>query len=120
MCVAPKILVLGASGLIGGYVTADLRRRGLEVLAVARRFPPSRKANALDLQLPIVSMDTPSLARLIRDNDIDVVVNCIGVLQDGPGIDTSDVHRAFVERLLGAIVASRRTIRFVHLSIPGT
>ena len=33
-----KILVLGASGLIGRFVTDDLRARGFQVIGVARRF----------------------------------------------------------------------------------
>jgi uncharacterized protein YbjT (DUF2867 family) len=42
------------------------------------------------------------------------------VLQDGPGSDTSAVHRDFVERLLAAIPDSGRPIRLIHISIPGT
>jgi uncharacterized protein YbjT (DUF2867 family) len=67
-----------------------------------------------------MSMDAPMLARLLRDQRIDVVVNCLGVLQDGPGSDTSDVHRDFVARLLQAIRDSSRWIRLVHVSIPGS
>ena len=67
-----------------------------------------------------MSMDAASLARLIREREIDVVVNCLGVLQDGPGSDTRAVHRDFVERLLAAIRDSGRAVRFVHISIPGT
>jgi uncharacterized protein YbjT (DUF2867 family) len=114
-----KILVLGASGLIGRFVTDDLRERGFHVTGIARRYAPSQKANALDLEMPVMAMDSASLARLIRDNGIDVVVNCLGVLQDGPGSDVSAVHRDFVERLLQAIRGSGRAIRLVHISIPG-
>ena len=64
-------------------------------------------------------MDAASLARLIREREVDVVVNCLGVLQDGPGSDTSAVHRDFVERLLEAIRDSGRAVRLVHISIPG-
>jgi len=116
---ARKILVLGASGLIGRFVTDDLRARGLQVVGIARRFSPSQKVSALDLELPVMSMDAASLARLIGQHGIDLVVNCLGVLQDGPGSDTSNVHRDFVARLLGAIRASGRAIRLVHISIPG-
>jgi uncharacterized protein YbjT (DUF2867 family) len=116
---ARKILVLGASGLIGRYVTDDLRMRGFRVVGVARRFSPSPKPGAPDLELPVLSMDSGALARLIRDHDIDVVVNCLGVLQDGPGSDTRDVHRDFVERLLQAIRDSGAAIRLVQISIPG-
>jgi uncharacterized protein YbjT (DUF2867 family) len=116
---ARKILVLGASGLIGRYVTDDLRIRGFEVVGIARRFSPSQAATPLDMEMPVMSMDAGALAPLLGDRTIDVVVNCLGVLQDGPGSDTSDVHRDFVARLLQAIRDSGRAIRLVHISIPG-
>jgi uncharacterized protein YbjT (DUF2867 family) len=120
MSACQKILVFGASGLIGRFVTDDLRARGFDVVGVARRFSPSQNTDSLDLELPVMSMDSAALARLIADRGIDVVVNCLGVLQDGPGSDTAGVHRDFVERLLRAIRASGRAIRLVHISIPGT
>src|SRR6478672_1136365 len=115
-----KILILGASGLIGRFVTDDLRTRGFQAIGVARHLAPSQKTSAFDLELPVMSMDAASLARLIREREIDVVVNCLGVLQDGPGSDTRAVHRDFVECLLAAIRDGGRAVRFVHISIPGT
>jgi uncharacterized protein YbjT (DUF2867 family) len=115
-----KILVLGASGLIGRFITDDLRLRGFQTFGVARHLSPSQKTSAFDLELPVMSMDASSLARLIREREIDVIVNCLGVLQDGPGSDTRAVHRDFVERLLAAIRDSGRAVRLVHISIPGT
>jgi uncharacterized protein YbjT (DUF2867 family) len=114
-----RILVFGASGLIGRFVTDDLRARGFHVVGVARKLSASQKASTFDLEMPVMSMDAAALARLLRDHGIDVVVNCLGVLQDGPGSDTSAVHRDFVERLLRAIREQGRAIRFVHVSIPG-
>jgi uncharacterized protein YbjT (DUF2867 family) len=117
---ARKILVLGASGLIGRFVTDDLRTREFRVVGIARRYAPAQQASALDLQMPVMAMDPAALARLIREHDIDVVVNCLGVLQDGPGSDTGAVHRDFVARLLDAIRYSGRAIRLIHISIPGS
>ena len=114
-----KILVLGASGLIGRFVTGDLRAQGFHVIGIARRYPPSQKTDALDLEMPLMSMDSAALARLIWEHDMDVVVNCLGVLQDGPGSDTGAVHRDFVDRLLDAIRGTGRAIRLIHISIPG-
>src|SRR5450631_1642093 len=114
-----NILVLGASGLIGRFVTDDLRARGFHVIGIARRIPPSQNTGALDLEMPLLSMEQASLARTIRDHEVDVVVNCLGVLQDGPGSNTRAVHRDFVARLLRAIRDSGRAIRLVHISIPG-
>jgi uncharacterized protein YbjT (DUF2867 family) len=115
-----KILVLGASGLIGRFVADDLRARGFHVIGITRRFPASQKASAFDLEMPVLSMDAGSLARLMADRGIDLVVNCIGVLQDGPGSDVSAVHRDFVARLLQAIRDTGRAIRLIQISIPGT
>lgn len=114
-----RILVLGASGLIGRFVADDLRARGFAVVGIARKFPASQKGQ-LDLELPVMSMDAAALATLLRERAIDLVVNCLGVLQDGPGSDTNAVHRDFVARLLQAIGESGRAIRLVHISIPGT
>jgi uncharacterized protein YbjT (DUF2867 family) len=116
---ARKILVLGASGLIGRFVTDDLRERGFQAIGIARHFSPSQKVSAFDLELPVMSMDPASLARLIGEHEADIVVNCLGVLQDGPGSDTNAVHRDFVARLLEAIGGSGRAVRLVHISIPG-
>jgi nucleoside-diphosphate-sugar epimerase len=90
-----KILVLGASGLIGRFVTDDLRARGFSAVGVARRLSASQKSGPLDLELPVMSMEAAQLARLLRDHRIDIVVNCLGVLRDGPGSDTAAVHRDF-------------------------
>jgi len=117
---ARTILLLGASGLIGRFVTDDLRARGFRVVGVARKLSPAQRMSPLDLELPILSMDVPTLTRLLSEHAADVVVNCLGVLQDGPGSDTGSVHRDFVARLLRAIDESGRAIRLVHISIPGS
>lgn len=114
------ILVLGASGLIGRFVTDDLRARGFRVVGLARSLSPAQKMSALDIELPILSLDASALTRLLSEHAVDLVVNCLGVLQDGPGSDTNAVHRDFVARLLQAIAGSGRAIRLVHISIPGT
>ncbi|HEV2153414.1 SDR family oxidoreductase [Bradyrhizobium sp.] len=114
------ILVLGASGLIGRFVTDDLRARGFRVIGVARSLSPAQTMSALDIEQPILSLDSAALTRLLGEHAADVVVNCLGVLQDGPGSDTNAVHRDFVARLLQAIADSGRAIRLVHISIPGT
>ncbi|QPF85030.1 SDR family oxidoreductase [Bradyrhizobium genosp. L] len=114
-----NIVVLGASGLIGRTLTDDLRGRGFHVIGIARQFSLAQKVSAFDLELPVMSMDAAALAQLLRARSADVVVNCLGVLQDGPGSDTSAVHRDFVARLIEAIRGSERAVRLVQISIPG-
>jgi uncharacterized protein YbjT (DUF2867 family) len=114
-----KILVLGASGLIGRFVTDDLRARGFEVLGVARRLVASQRSGPHDREWPLMSMEPHALSYLMREHAIDVVVNCLGVLQDGPGGSTEVVHRDFVRQLLLWIRDSGRDIRLIQISIPG-
>lgn len=114
-----NILVLGASGLIGRFVADDLRTRGFDVAGVARRFSPGQKDLVSDHELPVMSLDAAALAGLLQRWQIDLVVNCLGVLQDGPGNDTRAVHRDFVARLTQAIKMSSHDICLVHVSIPG-
>lgn len=116
-----SILVLGASGLIGHFVASDLSRRGFAVTAAARRFTEAQRDEfgAQGRELSIAGLSAPELARLLRESEADVVVNCIGVLQDGPGDRTQAVHETFVATLLDAMRACGRPVLLVHVSIPG-
>jgi uncharacterized protein YbjT (DUF2867 family) len=114
-----RVLVLGASGLIGRFVTDDLRARGFHTIGIARHFAASQNISSLDLEMPILPQPAAALARLMCDRAVDVIVNCLGVLQDGPGSDTGAVHRDFVARLLQGINDSGRAVRLIHISIPG-
>jgi uncharacterized protein YbjT (DUF2867 family) len=114
-----NVLVLGASGLIGRFVADDLRARGFNVTALARRFAPGQASTSSDRELPILSASVPQIVEWLQAWRIDLVVNCLGVLQDGPGGRTQAVHCDFVERLLHALRDSGRALRLVHVSIPG-
>jgi uncharacterized protein YbjT (DUF2867 family) len=117
--IARSILVLGASGLIGRFVTDNLRARGFRVTGVARRLSPGQDTAGFDIERPVLSMDAEQLARLIGDHGSDLIVNCIGVLQDGGGSNTGAVHRDFVATLLQAMRQSQHAARLVHISVPG-
>ena len=116
-----RIAVLGASGLIGEAIARRLRRDGLSVASVARRFTPAQLSafGATAITAPIASLDSAALGVLLSEARADVVVNCLGALQDNPRGDVVDVHAAFVARLLAAIEAAPLPILLVHVSIPG-
>jgi uncharacterized protein YbjT (DUF2867 family) len=114
----PKIAVLGAAGLIGFGLARDLTRRGFAVRALARRFGRSQvwALAGCAARTPLVSLPQDALAQLLFDADI--VVNCIGVLQDGAGMDTDAVHRQFAARL-SAVCAAAPSKLLIQISIPG-
>jgi uncharacterized protein YbjT (DUF2867 family) len=117
-----SILVLGGSGLIGHFVASDLSRRGFAVTAAARRFTAAQRDNfgTQGREIPIAGLSVAELARLLRESEADVVVNCLGVLQDGPEDRTQAVHETFVQTLLDAMRVCGRPVVLVHVSIPGS
>ena len=118
----PHVLVLGASGLIGNFIAVDLARRGYRIVAVARRFERAQRFSLSEstvLEIPVVQLDVAALARLLDEQRIDIVVNCIGALQDRAGTSTSEVHEGFVGRLITAIRCVDRPILLAHVGVPG-
>jgi uncharacterized protein YbjT (DUF2867 family) len=116
-----RVLVLGASGLIGSFLAGDLSRRGFRVVAAARRFSPAQKAmlGGEARELPLVGLDIGALTQLLDQSSADVVINCVGVLQDNLADKTQEVHVAFVARLIAALRSADRPVLLVHLSVPG-
>lgn len=111
-----KVAVLGASGLIGQAICNALTLDGFEVVAIARRFTKAQLHALPDRdECPIATMDASALAALWSRHGVDVVVNCIGILQDAGTDKVDDIHRGFVTRLLASLDGRL----LVHISIPG-
>lgn len=116
---APRIVVLGASGLIGQAVATYLMNAGQPVTAVARRFTPAQRGQfggALR-EAPLIGADAAALTRLIGDGD--VVVNCVGVLQDSAADSVEAAHETLVATLIAAMRALARPALLIHISMPG-
>jgi uncharacterized protein YbjT (DUF2867 family) len=116
----PVIAVMGASGLIGQYLCEWLMSEGFAVRPVARRFTSAQEVQfgVRGLERDFANGDAKVLADLLDELDADLVVNCIGVLQDGPSGSTRDIHAGFVDRLQGALALKKKPALIVHISIP--
>ncbi|WP_085027974.1 SDR family oxidoreductase [Ensifer aridi] len=113
-----KVLVVGASGLIGSAICARLHERGMEVMRVIRPGSASG-TNGIGEAVEI------DLARAVRPEDwmphlsgVAAVVNCAGTLQDGPGEDTSAVHLRGPSALFQAC-EQKGVSRVIHFSAMG-
>ncbi|OYX66484.1 MAG: nucleoside-diphosphate sugar epimerase [Rhizobiales bacterium 32-66-11] len=113
-----RILIVGATGLIGSHVAAALADGGHEVTGVARDVRAAGRAIAsmcwisLDMGHARPADWSAALA------DVDAVVNCAGALQSGPADDLFGTHA----RGLAALVAACETAgvrRFIHFSAMG-
>ncbi|MDR6955803.1 uncharacterized protein YbjT (DUF2867 family) [Ancylobacter sp. 3268] len=113
-----RILVIGATGLIGAHIAASLCAAGHEVTGMARHVGSAAR------RMPAIDWEAVDLARAsARDwsrhlAGIEAVVNCAGALQSGPADDLTGTH----ERGLKVLVAACETAgvrRFVHFSAMG-
>ena len=114
-----RILVTGAYGLIGSACLSRLHRDGHALVGVGRAvetakrsFPYVRWIEADVALLADVEAWRPLL------DDIDAVVNCVGVLQDGARDDTRRVHVTATCALFDAC-AQAGIRRVVHVSAIG-
>lgn len=116
-----RFAILGASGLMGEAAASDLIQRGLDVVLVARRFSraQSNLFGGRAVVSPIVGLDDTALRELIVATGADIIVNCIGVLQDSPRGNSAAVHDDFVQRLVAAMTGMGRDAMLIHISIPG-
>ena len=114
-----RVLVTGATGLIGASVVSELVSTGQEVVGIARRVDRAARSipNARWVALDIGGATTAEHWLPYLDG-IDAVVNCAGVLQDGPGDSTRAVHRDGIAALFQACEKAG-VRRVVHLSAIG-
>src|SRR5215510_7235358 len=114
-----RVLVTGAYGLIGAACLARLARDGHELVGAgrsiadaSRRYPFARWVFA-DFDRLTEAVAWRPLLQDIDAKNIDAVVNCVGVLQDGARDDTRRVHVAATCALFDACAAAgvRRVIQ---------
>jgi uncharacterized protein YbjT (DUF2867 family) len=113
-----RILVAGATGLIGSAVCARAIADGHSVLAAIR---PGSNTRPLGVEA-VVEIDIARATDLSdwepHLDDVDAVVNCAGVLQAGPQQSPQGVHCRGLAALAEAC-AERRIRRVIHFSAIG-
>src|SRR4051812_30270678 len=95
-----RILVIGASGLIGSAVCSRLVTDGHEVMGASRRPPSAALGQMKYVAFDLATVSEAHLASLITG--VDAVVNCAGILQDALGESTHGVHERGVATLITA------------------
>src|SRR4051794_12345016 len=110
-----KIAIVGGSGLIGSAILSHLSSRGHSVVSMSRSAP-STGAHGVSVDISDATSPSYWLPYLAG---IDAVVNCAGVLQDGPADSTSMVHHIGVANLFAACeqLKIRRVIHFSAIGV---
>jgi uncharacterized protein YbjT (DUF2867 family) len=112
-----RVLIVGATGLIGSAVSARLAAEGHQVVAISRT-PPRTNHLAIEwASLDLATATAPGHWTAVL-RGIEAVVNCAGILQDGPSGSTRAVHTAGPAALFRAC-EQQGIRRIVHLSAVG-
>ena len=115
-----RILVTGATGLIGSAVVARLIRAGHAVTALSRRVATARRRQP---EAEWVSVDVARHVTaehwLPHLQGVDAVVNCAGALQDGPSDSLKGVHAVGIAALFAACeqLGIRRVVHFSAIGV---
>ena len=110
-----KIAIIGGTGLIGSALAAHLSSRGHSVVPMSRKVARARPHGvAVD-----ISKATSSAYWLPYLAGMEAVINCAGVLQDGPTDSTSMVHHQGVASLFVACeqLQIRRVVHFSAIGV---
>jgi uncharacterized protein YbjT (DUF2867 family) len=95
-----KVLVTGATGLIGSHVLRALRNAGCSVVGASRRRPQGeRKEDWLELDFGAMTHERDWLPLLAG---VDAVVNCVGIIRESRDGDFDRLHRAAPVALFAA------------------
>lgn len=113
-----RILVIGAHGLIGGYVSARLVRDGHAVVGAGREIATARRRMPMVqwVTVDLATFDSAAWRSLLEGTD--AVINCAGALQDGPRDSLHAAHVNGLQALAEACVEAG-VRRFVQISAVG-
>lgn len=113
-----RVLVLGGTGFIGRHAVAALHASGAR-LAIGSRHPERHQAtySFADMRLArFEQLQQPGAWDALL-KDVDVVVNCVGILRQRPNESYDHVHHRAPAAL--AVACAKAGIRFIHTSALG-
>lgn len=115
-----RILLTGATGFIGRHLAHALARAGHRVVGVARRAPPTVAGVAPHEwhEADFAAMTSPE-AWMPWLNDIDVVINAVGIIAQTDDRAGFDVLHVTAPKALFQACGQAGTRRVIHLSALG-
>lgn len=106
-----KILILGSTGMAGHTITLYFQEKGYEVASFSNAPFPYCKNIIGD------AFDTETLKKLLLDEEYDVVINCIGILNEAAEEKQSDAVylNSYLPHLIADTLKETKT-KLIHMS----
>jgi uncharacterized protein YbjT (DUF2867 family) len=112
-----RILITGATGFIGAQITATLLQAGHNIVAAVRK-KPANSTRFTDIIYCDFNKDSDPAIWLPRLKKIDVVINCVGILQETFRQSISAIHTQTPIALFEACKKAN-VKRIIHISALG-
>ncbi|NOT64437.1 MAG: sugar nucleotide-binding protein [Methylotenera sp.] len=106
-----KVLVLGGNGFIGRNIVAKLRLQGTQILIGSRK---ATQGNIVNVRMQHMKKPEDWLSLL---QDVNVVVNSVGILRERRGETYNDIHTNSPAALANA--CAQLNVRLIHVSALG-
>ncbi len=115
-----KILVLGATGMLGNAIFTELSKADFDVYGTARKISPEFFSKELTQKI-ITGIDIEDMASLtasINDLKPDIVINCVGLIKQAPSASNTALaiymNALFPHKL--AAICEQSGSRMIHFS----
>ncbi len=113
-----QILITGASGFVGSFITQACLTRGWTVHAAIRKTSSRQYLQQPEIQFQIIDFtDTHALARLFKKHSFDAVVHCAGIVKAEREQEYFEVNTSYTRHLVEAMdAADHKSAKFVFIS----
>lgn len=107
-----KVLVLGASGMVGHVVSLYLKEKGYQVVGCGRKQAAYIESVCLDI------LNFEQLKDIVLKNRFDVVINCAGILNTAceKNIGSAILINSYLPHFLDKLSKESKHIKIIHMS----
>jgi uncharacterized protein YbjT (DUF2867 family) len=114
-----RILVMGATGFVGGHLVKGLTKAGHEVRALVRGGESTYGIKGRGVEFISGDVTDPASLKGAADG-CDAVIHLVGIIQPGPGYTFESIHKEGTKNVLEAAKESKSVGHFIYQSALGT
>lgn len=112
-----KILILGASGFIGGYLVEEALRRNLDVFAGIRKTSNTEYLDTNKVKLLYPDIRKPDkLEAFFKEHQFDYIIHNIGLTKAKSQAEYDEVNVKYLQNVLDSLKALNSLTKLIYVS----